>query len=145
MENSLRFFISLIERWSLIAGRLPGRTDNVIKNHWNIHLQKKVPPQESQRKKTFKINTIKPVVILIPTACGVGGCRAGALNGNSKTTSENHYLYRTAFWQTLFFPGGLRSHSAAATRPLYVLKTAHSPDSNVQHGRASRYRRQPSD
>ncbi|CAH2050300.1 unnamed protein product [Thlaspi arvense] len=29
-------------RWSLIAGRLPGRTDNEIKNYWNTHLSKKL-------------------------------------------------------------------------------------------------------
>ncbi|TXG69973.1 hypothetical protein EZV62_004908 [Acer yangbiense] len=29
-------------RWSLIAGRLPGRTDNEVKNYWNTHIRKKL-------------------------------------------------------------------------------------------------------
>ncbi|KAI9084122.1 hypothetical protein K1719_033920 [Acacia pycnantha] len=29
-------------RWTLIAGRLPGRTDNEVKNYWNSHLRKKL-------------------------------------------------------------------------------------------------------
>ncbi|XP_028779853.1 transcription repressor MYB6-like [Neltuma alba] len=33
-------------RWSLIAGRLPGRTDNEIKNYWNTHLSKRVKAQQ---------------------------------------------------------------------------------------------------
>ncbi|KAB5565214.1 hypothetical protein DKX38_005268 [Salix brachista] len=32
-------------RWSLIAGRIPGRTDNEIKNYWNTHLSKKLISQ----------------------------------------------------------------------------------------------------
>ncbi|KAJ6763077.1 TRANSCRIPTION REPRESSOR MYB5-LIKE [Salix purpurea] len=33
---------TLPNRWSLIAGRIPGRTDNEIKNYWNTHLSKKL-------------------------------------------------------------------------------------------------------
>ena len=31
----------ILRRWSLIAGRLPGRTDNEIKNYWNTSLRKR--------------------------------------------------------------------------------------------------------
>ncbi|XP_030530704.1 transcription factor MYB123-like [Rhodamnia argentea] len=41
-ELIVRLHKLLGNRWSLIAGRLPGRTDNEIKNYWNTTLGKKL-------------------------------------------------------------------------------------------------------
>ncbi|WOH00873.1 hypothetical protein DCAR_0520249 [Daucus carota subsp. sativus] len=35
-------FSNIGSRWSIIAGQLPGRTDNDIKNYWNTKLKKKL-------------------------------------------------------------------------------------------------------
>ncbi|XWS26469.1 hypothetical protein CRYUN_Cryun26dG0035100 [Craigia yunnanensis] len=46
----LRLHKLLGNRWSLIAGRLPGPTDNEIKNYWNSHLSKKIKQNEKQNR-----------------------------------------------------------------------------------------------
>ncbi|XP_021293767.1 transcription factor TT2-like [Herrania umbratica] len=46
-ELIIRLHKLLGNRWSLIAGRLPGRTDNEIKNYWNTNIGKKLQDKQS--------------------------------------------------------------------------------------------------
>ncbi|KAH1131798.1 hypothetical protein J1N35_003176 [Gossypium stocksii] len=52
-ELIIRLHNLLGNRWSLIAGRLPGRTDNEIKNYWNTTLAKRAKAQASIEAKTI--------------------------------------------------------------------------------------------
>ncbi|KAL4319710.1 hypothetical protein GQ457_18G002070 [Hibiscus cannabinus] len=56
-ELIIRLHNLLGNRWSLIAGRIPGRTDNEIKNYWNTTLGKKAKAQASIKAPPGKSTT----------------------------------------------------------------------------------------
>jgi myb proto-oncogene protein len=77
----------LLHRWSLIAGRLPGRTANDLKNYWNTNLSKKVVSgtREAQTKPEpkaiTKANIIKPRPHKFKSLCWLGGKGIPFFNG----------------------------------------------------------------
>ncbi|XP_043722769.1 transcription factor MYB1-like [Telopea speciosissima] len=58
-ELIIRLHKLLGNRWSLIAGRLPGRTDNEVKNYWNTNLSKKLQSKTSSQKQLNKTEDSK--------------------------------------------------------------------------------------
>ncbi|KAL3735648.1 hypothetical protein ACJRO7_024730 [Eucalyptus globulus] len=65
VDMIIRLHKLLGNRWSLIAGRLQGRTANDIKNYWNTRLAKKVVYQKQKEDKppwkfVTKVNIIRP-------------------------------------------------------------------------------------
>ncbi|KAI5559393.1 hypothetical protein BDE02_17G106900 [Populus trichocarpa] len=83
----IRLHKLLGNRWSLIAGRLPGRTANDVKNYWNTNLRKKVVSStreaqtEPEPKAITKANIIKPRPHKFKSLCWLGGKGIPFFNG----------------------------------------------------------------
>ena len=70
--NYLFHFFSFLNRWSQIAARLPGRTDNEIKNLWNSSIKKQLRRRGIDpltHKPISEVNE-NPTAVIIDQSCG---------------------------------------------------------------------------
>ncbi|XP_010241553.1 PREDICTED: transcription factor MYB82-like [Nelumbo nucifera] len=94
----IRMHNLLGNRWSLIAGRLPGRTDNEVKNYWNTHLIKKYPQckkvvSDSKRRKLSHSTNSQPICSSSPNSSTM---KLDDQGGDKATTSSSNGVNRSA-------------------------------------------------
>ncbi|KAG8090390.1 hypothetical protein GUJ93_ZPchr0011g27235 [Zizania palustris] len=76
-------------RWSRIARRLPGRTDNEIKNYWRTHMRKKaqerktdMSPSSSSSSLTYQscllADTLPPIITVDDSSCIARGFKSSS-------------------------------------------------------------------
>uniref|UniRef100_A0A0D6R884 Uncharacterized protein n=1 Tax=Araucaria cunninghamii TaxID=56994 RepID=A0A0D6R884_ARACU len=105
-ELIVRLHRLLGNRWSLIAGRLPGRTDNEIKNYWNTRLSKRQRPENqspprapnNRTKSRSALRADDPVLKTAPVKATAVRVAKGSKNylEESKSNHQNIRLNDTA-------------------------------------------------
>ncbi|XP_044493818.1 myb-related protein 308-like [Mangifera indica] len=102
----IRLHALLGNRWSLIAGRLPGRTDNEIKNYWNTHVSKRLRSQGTDPNTHRKLSD-EPI-------SQDARKRRNSKNGNHKKNQNNNNM-------TVIQPSGEpRKHKVHLPKPIKV-------------------------
>ncbi|KAG2565072.1 hypothetical protein PVAP13_7NG055200 [Panicum virgatum] len=75
------------KRWSRIARRLPGRTDNEIKNYWRTHMRKKAQERKMNMSPSSSSSSLTYLSCLLDTAPIIGMGSGDNHNGSCVTST----------------------------------------------------------
>jgi len=102
----------------LIAGRLPGRTANDVKNYWNTHLRKKVESEAKEKKEKEKSNEImKTHDVIKPRAINLSS-RSHFVKQSVQDSNKDRYIpiYQDDSPETIV-PNQIDGDYASAVQP----------------------------
>ncbi|KAL2329935.1 hypothetical protein Fmac_017516 [Flemingia macrophylla] len=104
VDMMIRLHKLLGNRWSLIAGRLPGRTSNDVKNYWNTYMRRKVQSHIKENKLKQQESIEKPHKVIKPTPRALSKPLQGELISSSKIRVSKvgaTSLESKNWWETL--------------------------------------------
>ncbi|XP_076926228.1 transcription factor MYB102-like [Bidens hawaiensis] len=146
-ETIIQLHSVLGNKWSAIAARLPGRTDNEIKNYWNTHIRKKLlqngidPVTHTPRVDFFEFssifNSVSLQTLVNPQVLKLLTILASSSKNVNQELLLNNHIYPTNPYQNhqntnfSFTPSNLQSTLLNQRHPMHANAMQNFPEDSV--------------